>query len=516
MLQIPFGNLKTAQPKADFALQSVAFSSPSIPEKREDLSFREMLEQSARPEPDSSTKLQDESSAAKTVNTEAKESRPSKEAGSAKQAHETPASADRKNTINEKKPAQKPVKADSKEAVHGDAPAKIKAALQSNKTVADASKTAVQSNKTGTEASKTVVRSNKTVVDASKTATDACKTAVRSNKTGTEASKTVVRSCKDDTSSIPITEKKPAKPLKKEDSAAVAIAGTIAGNAQTVPAGKTGDAAKVAVVSKKAASDTHKKAVFTITDLRTTRAAPADKDGKAEAAKKTDKADPHAKQAAALAAAGKKPAQKAKSGHEAQLTVDVRTPAQTQPGAAPVASLAHSQAASNAGASQQAGGNSFADNVYTTLADRLAGPLSGDIAQAGSMVLRDNGAGSVRLNLKPASLGTVKIHLELADNKVTGMIIVDNEDALRAFSQQVHSLETAFRNEGFDGASMQMSLAGSQTGNNGGTFDGNQGAANAPAFVGRRTESAYEAASAPVSAGEVNYWRPESTVSYFA
>jgi flagellar hook-length control protein FliK len=75
------------------------------------------------------------------------------------------------------------------------------------------------------------------------------------------------------------------------------------------------------------------------------------------------------------------------------------------------------------------------------------------------MVLRDNGQGTIRLSLKPESLGNVKIRLEMAENKITGHIVVESEEALRAFEREVHSLEQAFRDSGFDGAELDMSLA---------------------------------------------------------
>jgi len=76
-----------------------------------------------------------------------------------------------------------------------------------------------------------------------------------------------------------------------------------------------------------------------------------------------------------------------------------------------------------------------------------------------SVVLRDSSEGTIRLALKPESLGNVKIRLEMAENKITGHITVESEEALRAFEREVTFLEKAFVESGFEGASLEMSLA---------------------------------------------------------
>jgi hypothetical protein len=99
-------------------------------------------------------------------------------------------------------------------------------------------------------------------------------------------------------------------------------------------------------------------------------------------------------------------------------------------------------------------GRSFED----FLARELHQNLNGDIVRHASVALRDGGEGSIRLSLRPESLGNVKIRLEMADNKVTGHIVVESEAALRAFEREVSSLEQAFRDSGFDAADLDMSL----------------------------------------------------------
>ncbi|MDR2662742.1 MAG: flagellar hook-length control protein FliK [Treponema sp.] len=90
------------------------------------------------------------------------------------------------------------------------------------------------------------------------------------------------------------------------------------------------------------------------------------------------------------------------------------------------------------------------------LARELRGDLSGDIVKQAAVVLRD-GEGTIRLSLKPESLGKVKIHLEMAENKISGHIFVETEEALRAFEQEIHTLEQSFRDSGFE-ASLSAAL----------------------------------------------------------
>ncbi|MDR2101065.1 MAG: flagellar hook-length control protein FliK [Treponema sp.] len=106
------------------------------------------------------------------------------------------------------------------------------------------------------------------------------------------------------------------------------------------------------------------------------------------------------------------------------------------------------------------------ENPESLLAQELRQNLSGDIVRSAQIILRDGGEGTIRLSLKPESLGNVKIRLEMAENKITGHIIVENDETLRAFEQEIHSLEQAFLDAGFDGADLDTALA-SGNGQNG-------------------------------------------------
>ncbi|MCL2209968.1 MAG: flagellar hook-length control protein FliK [Treponema sp.] len=92
------------------------------------------------------------------------------------------------------------------------------------------------------------------------------------------------------------------------------------------------------------------------------------------------------------------------------------------------------------------------------LARELHQNFNGDIVRHASMALRDGGAGTIRIALHPETLGNVKIQLEMAENKITGRIVVESTEALNAFRKELSSLEQAFRDFGFTSADLNLSL----------------------------------------------------------
>ena len=108
------------------------------------------------------------------------------------------------------------------------------------------------------------------------------------------------------------------------------------------------------------------------------------------------------------------------------------------------------------------------------LAGELRGNLSTDIVRDAAVIVRNGGEGTIRLSLRPASLGDVKIRLEMTENKITGHIIVESNEALRAFERELPVLEKAFRDSGFSETNLEMSLA-QDGGNFGAGEQGRQG-----------------------------------------
>ncbi|MDR0503314.1 MAG: flagellar hook-length control protein FliK [Treponema sp.] len=126
-----------------------------------------------------------------------------------------------------------------------------------------------------------------------------------------------------------------------------------------------------------------------------------------------------------------------------EITLELRLPSQG------------SQANAQPNTSWEAKAGSALENM---LARELHQNFNGDIVRHASMALRNGGEGTIRLALKPESLGNVKIHLEMAENKITGHIVVESEEAMNAFKKEVASLEQAFRDSGYENAELDLSL----------------------------------------------------------
>jgi flagellar hook-length control protein FliK len=124
--------------------------------------------------------------------------------------------------------------------------------------------------------------------------------------------------------------------------------------------------------------------------------------------------------------------------------------------------------------------------VENMLARELHQNFNGDIVRHASVALRDGGEGTIKIALRPESLGNVKIHLEMSENKITGQIFVDSEEALNAFKKEIASLEQAFREAGFSNADLNLSLT-----------DGGRNAdlreQEAPSFLSRIAAGRYDA-----------------------
>jgi len=101
-------------------------------------------------------------------------------------------------------------------------------------------------------------------------------------------------------------------------------------------------------------------------------------------------------------------------------------------------------------------GQSFASMLSSELRDNAA-----DFVKTGSIVLRDNNAGLIRLTLHPESLGNVKISLEMSsDKKITGKIVVSSKEAYDAFNENLDGLSDAFVQGGFESAGFDLSWSG--------------------------------------------------------
>lgn len=120
-----------------------------------------------------------------------------------------------------------------------------------------------------------------------------------------------------------------------------------------------------------------------------------------------------------------------------------------------------------------------------TFASMLSSELrsnASDLVKTGSIVLRDNNSGLIRLTLHPESLGNVKISLELSsDKRITGKIIVSSKEAYDAFNENLDGLSDAFVKGGFESGGFDLSWSG-QNGSGDAGADG-QGKISSPFYA---------------------------------
>jgi flagellar hook-length control protein FliK len=91
--------------------------------------------------------------------------------------------------------------------------------------------------------------------------------------------------------------------------------------------------------------------------------------------------------------------------------------------------------------------------------ERLREMAGSELVRATSLVLKDGG-GEIRLVLKPESLGSVRIRMNVVDNAIEGRIIVDSSAVKHVFDGSVDALRRALTAEGFQTGSLQVSVGG--------------------------------------------------------
>lgn len=85
-----------------------------------------------------------------------------------------------------------------------------------------------------------------------------------------------------------------------------------------------------------------------------------------------------------------------------------------------------------------------------------------ELVQKASFVLKDRGAGEIRLVLKPDNLGEVKFRLSLEDNRIAGKIIVENSSIRQVFENNLSHLNRVFRENGYEMSGLDVSVGGRQ------------------------------------------------------
>jgi flagellar protein FlbC len=150
------------------------------------------------------------------------------------------------------------------------------------------------------------------------------------------------------------------------------------------------------------------------------------------------------------------------------------------------------------------GGKDF----QSLLAERMRDQWNGEIVQSAHIVLRDGDAGTIRLRLKPESLGNVKIELNLSDNNISGKIVVESDEAKTAFEKNMNDLADAFKQGGFDSARLEVSVGSGSGG--GAQSQGGRGDAPSDPFFSERLRSAVSSPADPATAASAYAHRGSS------
>jgi flagellar hook-length control protein FliK len=179
--------------------------------------------------------------------------------------------------------------------------------------------------------------------------------------------------------------------------------------------------------------------------------------------------------------------------NESQLTIDL--------------SPKDGQKPSGGEKAEGAGGQSFS----ARLASSLQNGYNDEIVKHSAVILRGDDSGLIRLNLKPESLGNVKVRLDLADNHISGTIIVESEAAKDAFEANIEHLTKSFIDSGFQDAKLQVSVDSGASGSGGG-----QARQDAPRDFSRAARALDAAVPQVQGGGSGNYRARSGGLSVFA
>jgi len=167
------------------------------------------------------------------------------------------------------------------------------------------------------------------------------------------------------------------------------------------------------------------------------------------------------------------------AGGSRELVLDLSKPGQIQQSDRPTDAPPSQASASGA-------------DFASLLADRLRESGNTEIVQSARIVLKDGDSGSIRMRLNPPELGHVKIELNLADNSISGRIVVESDEAKTAFEKGMADLQDAFRSGGFESARLEVSVG---SGGQGGAGSGGDRADEGPFWSERSRSAAIESAA---------------------
>ncbi len=113
---------------------------------------------------------------------------------------------------------------------------------------------------------------------------------------------------------------------------------------------------------------------------------------------------------------------------------------------------------SQPGSPAQTAGRSGDTGIRGQLIQQLQDHLNKDIVKRSSILIRENGAGEIKLDLKPDNLGQVRIRITMENNHIAGKIFVENSSVKEAFDQNMQQLYRAFKEHGFEDAALNVSV----------------------------------------------------------
>jgi len=98
--------------------------------------------------------------------------------------------------------------------------------------------------------------------------------------------------------------------------------------------------------------------------------------------------------------------------------------------------------------------------VLENLSQEIRNHGAQDIVRQAKVILKDNQMGEIRLQIKPESLGEVRISLSLDNGRLGGNILVENSNVRDIFLNNMDSLVRGFRNEGFQTSGLDVNVRG--------------------------------------------------------
>ena len=124
------------------------------------------------------------------------------------------------------------------------------------------------------------------------------------------------------------------------------------------------------------------------------------------------------------------------------------------------------------------------------------------IVKQAKIVLKDGNSGEIKLILKPEKLGTVKIKLNIDNNRIVGKIFVENSSVREAFKETLVDLNKALSENAFESASVDVSVSYEKSENQ---FAGNEDR------NGFNSDSRFDFGDSKLASNNQGFFKPENS-----